>query len=156
LDLKYIRSIIDLMKKNDLSEFALEQQDFKIKLRRGYHKEPIVGQMVRPDWPSADPAHPASSQTVSGTQTNPSTPPPAPSGTEVTSPMVGTFYRSPSPDAPPFVEVGSEVQEDTVICIIEAMKQFNEIRAEKKGIVTAVLADNGKPVDYGQPLFLLQ
>lgn len=150
MDLKQIRSIIDLMKKNDLSEFALEQEGFKIKLRRGFGREGFVEHVER-----------SSSMSIQPTMAPAPLAPPAAAPTpdpvnDITSPMVGTFYRSPSPDAPPFVEVGTEVQEDTVVCIIEAMKQFNEIRAEKTGVVAAVLAENGKPVDYGQPLVRLK
>ena len=79
--------------------------------------------------------------------------PPAPEGTEVKSPMIGTFYRKPSPDAEPFVEVGAKVGADTVVCIIEAMKVMNEIKAEVKGTIIEVLMEEGKPVEYGQALF---
>jgi len=145
LDLKEIRALIDLMKKNDLTEFALEREGFKIKLRKGWGREPQVEITERPAFsPQASPAAPAG--------TTPAAPAPA-AGSDITSPMVGTFYSSASPDMSAFVEVGAEVTEETVVCIIEAMKQFNEIRAEKKGTITAILAENGKPVDYGQPLF---
>jgi len=152
LDLKEIRSIIDLMKKNDLSEFALEREGFKIKLRRGYGRDAVVETVERISSVGAPAAQPTPASTPAAATAKAEEAP----GTEVTSPMVGTFYRAPSPDAPAFVEVGAEVNEDTVVCIIEAMKQFNEIKAEKKGVVTAVLAENGKPVDYGQPLFRLK
>jgi acetyl-CoA carboxylase biotin carboxyl carrier protein len=75
---------------------------------------------------------------------------------EIKSPMIGTFYRTPSPDAAPYVEVGSEVGPDTVVCIIEAMKVMNEIKAETRGIITALVAENGKPVEFGQPLFKIR
>jgi len=152
LDLKEIRSIIDLMKKNDLSEFALEREGFKIKLRRGYGRDAVVETVERISSVGTPAAQPTPASTPAAATPKAEEAP----GTEVTSPMVGTFYRAPSPDAPAFVEVGAEVNEDTVVCIIEAMKQFNEIKAEKKGVVTAVLAENGKPVDYGQPLFRLK
>jgi len=152
LELKQIRAIIDLMKKNDLSELALEREGFKIKLRRGYGRDAVVETVERISSAGASTAQAAPATAPATTPAKTEEVP----GPEVTSPMVGTFYRAPSPDAPAFVEVGAEVSEDTVVCIIEAMKQFNEIKAEKKGIVTAVLAENGKPVDYGQPLFRLK
>jgi acetyl-CoA carboxylase biotin carboxyl carrier protein len=78
---------------------------------------------------------------------------PAAAGTQIVSPMVGTFYRSPSPDSAPYIEPGQEVNEETVVCIIEAMKVMNEIKAETKGVIVEVLAQNGKPVEFGKPLF---
>ena len=83
-------------------------------------------------------------------------PEPAPAGLEVKSPMIGTFYRRPSPDAEPFAEVGAVVEPDTVVCIIEAMKVMNEIKAEVKGIIAEVLVEDGKPVEYGQALFRIE
>jgi len=147
LDLKEIRAIIDLMKKNDLTEFALERENFKIKLRRGFGREAVVETLERSPAPAPLPVAPAPA--------SPAQPEEA-SGVDITSPMVGTFYRASSPDSPAFVEPGTEVNEDTVVCIIEAMKQFNEIKAEKKGVIAAVLTENGKPVDFGQPLFRLK
>lgn len=148
MDLKEIKAIIDLMKKNSLSEFELEEKDFKIKLKR-----PIAGPAVPAVTPLDDPeltaypqARPASP--VTGTPS-----PSAATDAEVKSPMIGTLYRAPSPDAANYVEVGTEVGPDTVVCIIEAMKVMNEIKAEARGIITEVLAENGKPVEFGQPLF---
>jgi len=86
-------------------------------------------------------------------------PPPsvaAPAEAEIKSPMIGTFYRAPSPDAAPYVEVGTSVEPDTVVCLIEAMKVMNEIKAEAKGVITQVLVENGKPVEFGQPLFKIR
>ncbi len=152
MDLKEIKAIIDLMKKNSLSEFELEEKEFKIKLKR-----PIGGgvPMVTPvDDPEltaftqlARPAAgPAASTPAAGAA--------ASSGDmDIKSPMIGTFYRSPSPDSAAYVEVGTEVGPDTVVCIIEAMKVMNEIKAETRGIITSILSDNAKPVEFGQPLF---
>jgi acetyl-CoA carboxylase biotin carboxyl carrier protein len=98
-------------------------------------------------------------QIVVGTPTvaAPATPPPAASTeAEIKSPMIGTFYRAPSPDAAPYVDVGAEVGPDTVVCIIEAMKVMNEIKAEVKGVITQVQSENGKPVEFGQPLFKIR
>jgi acetyl-CoA carboxylase biotin carboxyl carrier protein len=151
VDLKDIKAIIDLMKKNSVSEFEMEKQDFKIRLKRGsngggvpaYEDAPAVAYAPPPAIP-ASVAAPA--------------PAPAPASTEVEikSPMIGTFYRAPSPESAPYIEVGTEVNADTVVCIIEAMKVMNEIKAESKGVITQVLVENGKPVEFGQPLFNLR
>jgi acetyl-CoA carboxylase biotin carboxyl carrier protein len=147
VDLKDIKAIIDLMKKNSVTEFELERQDFKIRLKRGgnggtgaaYDEAPGV------NFPAPAAAIPAAAPQ----------PTPAPAGNEldVKSPMIGTFYRAPSPEAASYVEVGTEVNPDTVVCIIEAMKVMNEIKAEVRGVVTQVMVENAKPVEFGQPLF---
>jgi acetyl-CoA carboxylase biotin carboxyl carrier protein len=153
VDLKDIKAIIDLMKKNSISEFELEKQDFKIKLKRGGTQ---VVQFEDPGLPSlnlsaaaAVPALPL--VTASGSAST------AGAGElEIKSPMIGTFYRSPSPESGNYVEIGSEVNTDTVVCIIEAMKVMNEIKAEVRGIITEILIDNAKPVEFGQPIFKIR
>jgi len=151
VDLKDIKAIIDLMKKNSITEFELERQDSKIRLRRGFNGN--AAQAV----PYEDPASPAPVQPLVAAP--PTLPPPgsaqavATGEIEIKSPMIGTFYRAPSPEAASYVEVGSEVNPDTVVCIIEAMKVMNEIKAEAKGVITQVLVENAKPVEFGQPLF---
>ncbi len=156
MDLKDIKAIIDLMKKNSVSEFELEKQDFKIRLKRGpngtggssvSYDEPAVVTYVAPTatLPGvAIPNAPAAGAT------------PPSNEVEIKSPMIGTFYRAPSPESAPYVEVGTEVNPDTVVCIIEAMKVMNEIKAEAKGTVTQVVVDNAKPVEFGQPLFKIR
>ena len=147
MDLKDIKAIIDLMKKNSITEFELEQQDSKIRLKRGPNGgAPVIQQeesLPLPlQLPSPVPAMPVA------------TPQPASTGEiEIKSPMIGTFYRAPSPEAASYVETGTEVNSETVVCIIEAMKVMNEIKAEVKGAITQVLVENGKPVEFGQPLF---
>ena len=150
MDLKDIKAIIDLMKKNSISEFELERQDFKIKLKRG------VAGVVASQTEDAAGYLPASPMTSLAP-----TPIPAPHSAangelEIKSPMIGTFYRAPSPEAANYVEVGAEVNHDTVVCIIEAMKVMNEIKAEAKGVVTQILVDNAKPVEFGQPMFKIR
>src|SRR5262245_26902360 len=139
------------MKKNSISEFELERADFKIRLKRGGNGGPPAG---FEDVVSGVIPAPASSATI-GT---PSPILPASSATEleIKSPMIGTFYRAPSPESAPYVDVGSEVNPETVACIIEAMKVMNEIKAEVKGVVTQVLVENAKPVEFGQPLFKIR
>ena len=147
MDLKDIKAIIDLMKKNSVSEFELEKQDFKIKLKRGTGNGvpvmmPDEPQVIYAPAPVASMAAPAVAAPVSSS-----------SEIEIKSPMIGTFYRAPSPESASYVEVGSEVGPETVVCIVEAMKVMNEIKAEVKGVITQVLVENAKPVEFGQPLF---
>jgi len=156
VDLKDIKAIIDLMRKNALSEFELERQDFKIKLKRG-----VTGQVVSAEDPP--PAAYPMPLPPAGTPGLPAAPGPAAAPTpaassllEIKSPMIGTFYRAPSPDAAEYVEIGTEVTPETVVCLIEAMKVMNEIKAEVKGVVTHILVDNAKPVEFGQPLFRIR
>jgi acetyl-CoA carboxylase biotin carboxyl carrier protein len=148
VDLKDIKSIIDLMKKNSITEFELERQDSKIRLKRGGNSGPPSVQ--------CDELGIASMVPILPTVGVVSVAPPLPATTneiDIKSPMIGTFYRAPSPEAGNYAEVGTEVNADTVVCIIEAMKVMNEIKSEVKGIVTQVLIENGKPVEFGQPLF---
>jgi len=159
VDLKDIKAIIDLMKKNSVSEFELEKQDFKIRLKRGANgsgaavgnDEPVISYAGGPQ-PTL---LPAAAATTAGAQPAAPTPPASPSA-EVKSPMIGTFYRAPSPESASYVEVGTEVNPDTVVCIIEAMKVMNEIKAEVRGVITEALVENAKPVEFGQPLFKLR
>jgi acetyl-CoA carboxylase biotin carboxyl carrier protein len=148
VDLKDIKAIIDLMKKNSVAEFEMEKEGFKIRLKRS-GGGPVIAYEDAPQI-----AYASAPVAVAAPQASGAAPAPAAaSGVEIKSPMIGTFYRSPSPEAASYVEVGSEVGPDTVVCIIEAMKVMNEIKAEVKGIVTEVLVDNAKPVEFGQPLF---
>ncbi len=146
-DIKEIKTIIDLMKKNDLSVFEIEKEGFRLKIQRG---------------PSEQAA--AAAPLLAAGPTKATTPPPEPAAggpkpiesvplREILSPMVGTFYRATSPDASPFVDVGKTITDETVVCIIEAMKVMNEIKAETSGVIAEVVAENGKPVQFGQVLF---
>jgi acetyl-CoA carboxylase biotin carboxyl carrier protein len=146
LDLKEIKLLIDMMRKNDLSVFKMENEGFKITLKKNTGFQPVVTQAAAPapvvvQAPAAAAAAPAAPAVES-------TP-----GKEIVSPMVGTFYAAASPESEPLVAVGQEVTEDTVVCIIEAMKVMNEIKAEVRGTVTEIVAENGKPVQFGQALF---
>jgi acetyl-CoA carboxylase biotin carboxyl carrier protein len=146
LDLKDIKALIDLMKKNDLSVFEMEKDGFRIKLQKGLSDQPIISTSAM--LPAA-----ATPALANGT---PAAAPPATDTAllkDIVSPMVGTFFRAASPDAPPFVDVGKTLSEDTVVCIIEAMKVMNEIKAETSGVIAEVVAENGKPVQFGQVLF---
>lgn len=139
-----LRRIVKLMKDNDLSYFQFEKDGFKVKLRRGAEQVFAAPAAYAPA-PVAAPSAPAAPVAVA-----------KPEGTEITSPMVGTFYASPSPGAEAFVKVGDTVSVGQTICIIEAMKVMNEIKAEKSGVVSAVVAEDGMPVQFGATLFLLK
>ncbi|BET65534.1 hypothetical protein ASA1KI_04520 [Opitutales bacterium ASA1] len=152
MDLKEIKQIIDLMKRSDLSEFAVEEEGFKLRIRRDTSGAPLVSAA------SAPVAAPRPVEVAAPTgKPTPSAAPPAPVEETgilyIKSPMVGTFYRAPSPENPPFVEVNAKVQETSPVCIIEAMKIMNEIQADVKGTILEVLAENGQPVEFGQRLF---
>jgi acetyl-CoA carboxylase biotin carboxyl carrier protein len=154
LDLKQIKQIIDLMTRSELTEFAVEEEGFKLKIRRG--EFPVVSAARATLPPFVLPAESASP--MPSAVTSAPAAPAAPAGDEpgviyIKSPMVGTFYRSPSPESKSFVENGSKVTETSVVCIIEAMKIMNEIQAEVKGTVLETLVENGQPVEYGQRLF---
>jgi len=147
VDLKDIKAIIDLMKKNSITEFELERQDSKIRLKRG-----LNGVSAGSSTDEASPALPAAQIPAPNLAANPA--PGNPTGEiEIKSPMIGTFYRAPSPEAGSYVEVGTEVSPETVVSIIEAMKVMNEIKSEVKGVIPQVLVENAKPVEFGQPLF---
>ncbi len=151
MELKDIKELIALFRKNDLSEFSLEEEGFKISLKRGSDALPVFTQHALAMAPQ---------QAVLPAPAAPTLPASAPAiqepSHEIHSPMVGTFYSAPSPDSPAFVSVGQQVTPDTVICIIEAMKVMNEIKAETSGVIVEMLAENGKPVQYGQPLYRLR
>ena len=151
MDLKDIKAIIDLMKKNAISEFEMEKQDFKIKLKRGISPSPAsLEESAAPSYIAPHPIGTSQNVVVSLPASSES------GDVEIKSPMIGTFYRAPSPESGNYVEIGTEVNADTVVCIIEAMKVMNEIKAEAKGIITQPLVENAKPVEFGQPLFKLR
>ena len=158
MDLKDIKAIIDLMRKNDLSVFELEKDGFKLKLQKGAEGQPILTApiAIAPGLSNAAPAVAAPTDASHAQTAGPASKEESAAGgglKDITSPMVGTFYRGPSPDAPVFVDVGATVNEDTVVCIIEAMKVMNEIKAETSGVIAEVVVENGKPVQFGQALF---
>jgi acetyl-CoA carboxylase biotin carboxyl carrier protein len=150
-DVRRVRRLVELMQEFDLAEIDLRQAEQRIKLRKDL--EPMI---VHGGVPMAAPAHvaPPPTQQAPAQQAAASAPPAeAAAGQYITSPMVGTFYTASSPDSPPFVKVGDQVGPDTVVCIVEAMKVFNEIPAECSGKIAAVMIDNGAPVEFGQKLF---
>jgi acetyl-CoA carboxylase biotin carboxyl carrier protein len=145
MNLKEIREILELLKGSDVSEFELGRGDTVLKLRRGPANVPVA--LAPPPPPPAAPARPA--------EEPPSVAPvpPKPTYKEILSPIVGTFYRSPAPDAAPFVEVGTRVVKGQVLCIVEAMKIMNQIESDTTGTIAAIIVENAQPVAYGQALF---
>jgi acetyl-CoA carboxylase biotin carboxyl carrier protein len=161
LDLKQIKQVIDLMKRSDLTAFELEEEGFKIKIKRGADAVPLVhtSRIASTTYADAPLIEAVAAPRAQATAAPASTAPAGnPGGDEVgiayiKSPMVGTFYRASSPESKPFAEIGTKVSETSVVCIIEAMKIMNEIQSELKGSVIEVLVENGQPVEYGQKLF---
>lgn len=143
MNLKEIREILELLKGSDVSEFELGRGDTVLKLRRGPANAPVL---LPPPGPAA-PARPAEEPPAAAPV------PPKPTYKEILSPIVGTFYRSPAPDAAPFVEVGTRVVKGQVLCIVEAMKIMNQIESDTTGTIAAIIVENAQPVAYGQALF---
>ena len=140
MDLDQVKELIDLMLANDLTELSVKDGDKQVALRRGVSDNVV----------NVAPPHAVAVPLPAGNQQSESA---ASDLIEVRSPMVGTFYAASSPESAPFVEVGSEIGPETVVCIVEAMKVMNEIKAEVKGTIVEVLVEDGKPVEYGQGLF---
>jgi acetyl-CoA carboxylase biotin carboxyl carrier protein len=155
LDIDKIKQLIEMMVNNDLSEMSLRDGEEEINLRRpgGAAGVPLAqgGPMSASALPSDNPAPVPVAEDGSVRQRDEEE-----ELAEISSPMVGTFYTAPDPDSPPFVEIGSQVQPETVVCVLEAMKVFNEIKSEIAGIVEKILVKNEDSVEYGQPLFLVR
>ena len=147
INLKELKDLIALMNENQLTELEIEREGTKVRLRKGGGGEEGV---VIERFPAS-----RSSAALTGPVPVPDLPA-KPAGTEIKSPMVGTYYRAPAPEAPPFVEVGQEIQIGQVLCILEAMKLMNEIKAEIKGRIVKILVENGQPVEFGQPMFIVE
>ncbi|MFA5863862.1 MAG: acetyl-CoA carboxylase biotin carboxyl carrier protein [Phycisphaerae bacterium] len=149
MELEQIRELIGLMKENDLTEVRINEGEKRLLLKRG-SSEPVQVMTVSPAAP------PAMMPTTAGQTAAPKAVPEPESVTTINSPMVGTLYAAPAPDAESFVRVGDHVHSDTVVCIIEAMKVMNEIKAEMAGTIERILAKNADPVEFGQPLFQIK
>ena len=153
IDLKKLRELIKLMSDNDLTEIELRDKEEGVTIKRGSVGQPVV-QHVAPA-PAPAPAQAAAAPTNTTAVQGDS--PPADDGlVPIRSPMVGTFYAASSPDAEDFVAAGAQVSDETVVCIIEAMKVFNEIKAECKGRIERILVENGQAVEFDQPLFMVR
>jgi acetyl-CoA carboxylase biotin carboxyl carrier protein len=155
MDIEQIRMLTDLMVERDLTEIRWQNGETRVLIRRASLSSPpeVLVSRAAPARPTVD----ATASTAVVHQGVSASAPPASvesaGGTFIRSPMVGTFYATPDPESPPFVSIGSRVEPDTVVCMIEAMKVFNEIKAEVSGSIEAVLVENGQPVEYGKPLF---
>ena len=149
MDLRKLKKLIDLVQESGIAELEITEGEEKVKIVKGGAVSVMTAAA-----PAAAPA-PAAAMQAKPAATPPAEPTAGQEGHVVKAPMVGTFYRSPSPDAKPFVEVGQSVKEGDTICIIEAMKLMNEIEADASGTIKAILVENGQPVEYGQPLFIL-
>ena len=156
MDIKQIQDLIRFVSKSGVNEVAIEQKDFKITIKTNQAPTYVTANI-----PSAQPVYehaPAAASGAPAIETAPTTAPVADTSHYITvkSPMIGTFYRSSTPEKPMFVNVGDEIKPGTVLCIIEAMKLFNEIESEVSGRIVKILADNASPVEYDQPLFLVE
>jgi len=159
MDIRKVKKLIEMLEESSLAEIEIREGEESIRISRA---SSVGGQTVVSTVPAAPAAAPAPAP---GANPAPASAPgpgaaraaePPPSGHTVTSPMVGTFYRAPSPEAAPFVEVGSEVKLGDVLCIIEAMKMMNQIEADKAGVIKAILKENGQPVEFGEALFVIE
>ena len=150
MNLREIREMINLMNEHELTEIEIEREGQKIKLKKSSSDVPsIVAANMPPSYQPPIQAPETGSSQTSGSSANPN-------AKEINSPMVGTFYRSPSPESPPFVEVGQMVEVGQAVCIVEAMKLMNEIKSEVKGKIAEVLVENAQPVEFGQALFIVE
>ena len=148
MDLRKLKTLIDLVSDSNVSELEITEAEGKVRIVKG---GVAMVQVAAPGIAVAQPAPVAASSATAAPVVAE-----VPAGHAVKSPMVGTFYRSSSPGAKPFVEVGDAIKEGDTICIIEAMKILNEIEADKTGTVTRIMSDNGQAVEYGQPLFMIE
>ena len=144
MDIRKVKKLIEMLEASNLGELEIREGEESIRISRGTSVAPVMVPQVPP--PAA----------IMGAQGEPVTAKAAPSGHPVLSPMVGTFYRAPSPDSQSFVEVGSTVSVGDPLCVIEAMKMLNEIEADHAGVVRAILKENGQPVEYGETLFVIE
>ena len=146
MDLRKLKKLIDLVQESGIAELEITEGEEKVKIVKGGAAVPTTGPAAAPAAPQGAPAAPAPSPAPAAAPAE---------GHLIKAPIVGTFYRAASPTANPFAEVGQSIKEGQTVCIIEAMKLMNEIEADASGVIKAILVENGQPVEYGQPLFLL-
>jgi oxaloacetate decarboxylase alpha subunit len=147
MNIKEIKEMINLMNENNLAELEIEKEGTRIKIKKASTQPEVLPSVIIEKTTKEPPAQ------IKEEEKTPSS---LPNTVEIKSPMVGTFYRAPAPEAPPYVEVGSIIEPGQVICIIEAMKLMNEIKSEIKGKILEILVENAEPVEFGQPLFLVE
>ena len=139
MEIKKLKEFIKFMEDNSLNELEIEEDGKRIRLKKNSSNQPVVISQTSSQAPGVSESKPSKSNTI-----------------EIKSPMVGTFYASPSPGAKPYVEIGTAVEPDEIVCIIEAMKLMNEIKAEVGGKVVQILVENGDPIEFGQALFAIE
>ncbi len=149
MDIRKIKKLIELLEESDLAEIEIHEGEESVRISRSSQ---VVTQaaVAAPPPVAAAPAAPAGEAPPAEEEEA------APAGHTITSPMVGSFYRAPAPGAQPFVEVGQRVEVGDTLCIIEAMKMLNQIESDKAGVIAAILVENGQPVEYGEPLFIIE
>lgn len=152
MDIRKVKKLIELLEESGIAEIEIHEGEESVRISRNSQSAPAIAAPVAAA-PAPVAAAPAAAPAVSAESESSSD---IPSGHQVKSPIVGTLYRSPSPNAKPFVEVGQSVNVGDTLCIIEAMKIMNQIEADKSGVIKAILAENGEPVEYGQPLFIIE
>ncbi|HEY4316468.1 MAG TPA: acetyl-CoA carboxylase biotin carboxyl carrier protein [Herbaspirillum sp.] len=152
MDLRKLKTLIDLVAESDIEELEVTEGESKVRIVKSSAQPQNQVVMMQPQ---GVPQYSAQAAAPAAVAAPAAATPAEPEGYVVKSPMVGTFYRSSAPGSPPFVEIGSEVKEGATLCIIEAMKLLNEIDTDKGGIVKQILIENGQPVEFGQPLFIL-
>lgn len=155
MDIRKVKKLIELLEESDLNELEIHEGEESVRLSRGATNTIAAPQAFTPPMVAAAPSPAPVSQTAANDTESDEPDASLPAGHQVCSPMVGTYYSSSSPDAEPFVTVGQRVEEGDTLCIIEAMKMFNQIEADKGGKVAAILCDDGNPVEYDQPLFVI-
>jgi acetyl-CoA carboxylase biotin carboxyl carrier protein len=155
MDLRKLKKLIDLVQESGIGELEITEGEEKVRIARGGAVSVTPLTAAAPPAAVAAPASGAAPVAPAAAGAVATEPPPGTEGHVVKSPMVGTFYRSPAPDAKPFIEVGGTVKEGQTICVIEAMKLMNEIEADASGTIKAILVENGQPVEYGQALFII-
>lgn len=155
MDIRKVKKLIELLEESGIAEIEIHEGEESVRISRNNSSVQTVVQAAAP-MPAAAPAAPMPAAGAPAAEPAAEAAPAIPAGHQVTSPMVGTFYRAPSPGATPFVEVGQRVNAGDTLCIIEAMKMLNQIEADKAGTVVAILVENGQPVEFGEPLFVIE
>jgi acetyl-CoA carboxylase biotin carboxyl carrier protein len=154
VDIRKVRKLIELLNESGIAEIEIKEGEESVRISR--ERAPAAPSPIFMPGGTMTPSGGGEAPTHSGAVTKPETEEPTISGHHITSPMVGTFYRAPSPGAKPFVDIGQKVEVGDTLCIIEAMKMLNQIEADKAGMIAAVLAENGQPVEFGQSLFVIE
>ncbi len=156
MDIRKIKKLLELLEESSIAEIEIHEGEESVRITRVSQTQQTIVQVPSTEIPAAPPSAAPRPETTPSTEAPQSQPEEELKGHVVRSPMVGTFYRAPAPGAKPFVEVGQHVNVGDTLCIIEAMKILNQIEADKSGVVTKILVEDGQPVEYGQPLFVIE